>query len=338
MLYYNKLLYYNIFMTNRIQTYLLTLFFLVFSLISSANAEVKVVTSIKPIHSLVSYIMDGVGKPDVIVDGYNSPHGFSLKPSHAKMLENADLVIWVGEDLEAFLEKPLKTITKKAINIELLDLKRINKLEFREKNIFEEHDEHKEHDDHKEHDEHKEHDDHKEKDAHEGHNHGEHDPHVWLDPINAKIIVKEITKELIKLDSKNSSVYKSNSKKALADIDKLIKSIRKDLNKDLRFVVFHDAYQYYENRFGIQVLGALTVNTDVMPGAEQLSEIREVIEHEKVNCLFSEPQFNPSIIKSIAKDTSVKIGILDPLGAELDKGKDLYFDLLKNMTSSFKGC
>jgi len=332
MLYYNKLLYYNIFMTNKIQTYLLTLFFLVFSLISSANAEVKVVTSIKPIHSLVSYIMDGVGKPDVIVDGYNSPHGFSLKPSHAKMLENADLVIWVGEDLEAFLEKPLQTIAKKAKNIELMDLKGIKKLEFREKNIFEEHD------DHKEKDGHKEHDDHKEKDGHEGHGHGEHDPHVWLDPINAKVIIKEITNQLVQLDSKNSSIYKSNSKKALTDIDKLVKDIKKELNKDLRFVVFHDAYQYFENRFDIQVLGALTVNTDVMPGAEQLSKIREVIEHEKVNCLFSEPQFNPAIIKSIAKDTKIKTGILDPLGAKLDKGKNLYFDLLKNMSSSFKGC
>ena len=332
MLYYNKLLYYNIFMTNKIQTYLLTLFFLVFSLISSANAEVKVVTSIKPIHSLVSYIMDGVGKPDVIVDGYNSPHDFSLKPSHAKMLENADLVIWMGEDLEAFLEKPLQTIVKKAKNIELMDLKGIKKLEFREKNIFEEHD------DHKEKDGHKEHDDHKEKDGHEGHGHGEHDPHVWLDPINAKVIIKEITNQLVQLDSKNSSIYKSNSKKALTDIDKLVKDIKKELNKDLRFVVFHDAYQYFENRFDIQVLGALTVNTDVMPGAEQLSETREVIEHEKVNCLFSEPQFNPAIIKSIAKDTKIKTGILDPLGAKLDKGKNLYFDLLKNMSSSFKGC
>ena len=320
MLYYNKLLYYNIIMTNKIQTYLLTFFFLVFSLISSANAEVKVVTSIKPIHSLVSYIMDGVGKPDVIVDGYNSPHSFSLKPSHAKMLENADLVIWVGEDLEAFLEKPLQTIAKKAKNIELMDLKGIKKLEFREKNIFEEHD------------------DHKEKDGHEGHAHGKYDPHVWLDPINAKVIIKEITNQLVQLDSKNSSIYKSNSKKALIDLDKLVKDIKKELNKDLRFVVFHDAYQYFENRFDIQVLGALTVNTDVMPGAEQLSKIREVIEHEKVNCLFSEPQFNPAIIKSIAKDTKIKTGILDPLGAKLDKGKNLYFDLLKNMSSSFKGC
>jgi len=313
-------------MTNKIQTYLLSSVFSVFFLISSVNAEVKVVTSIKPIHSLVSYIMDGVGKPDVIVDGYNSPHGFSLKPSHAKMLDNANLIIWVGEDLESFLEKPLKTIAKKAKIIELMDLKEIKKLEFREKNIFEGHEDHKEHDDHKE------------KEGHEDHAHGQHDPHVWLDPNNAKVFIKEITKQLIKLDSANSSIYKSNSKKALAEIDKLIKDIKSNLKKDLRFVVFHDAYQYFENRFGIQVLGALTVNTDVMPGAEQLSRIREVIEHEKVNCLFSEPQFNPAIIKSIAKDTNVKTGILDPLGSELDKGKNLYFNLLKNMSSSFKGC
>ena len=328
-------------MTNRIHSFLILVLFSIISLVSSANADVKVVTSIKPIHSLASYVMDGVGKPDVIVDGYNSPHGFSLKPSHAKMLENADLVIWVGEDLEAFLEKPLNTIAKKAKNIEVMDLKGIKKLEFREKNIFEGHDDHG-HDEHK--DEHKEHghdehkDEHKEHDDHEGHAHGEHDPHVWLDPMNAKVIVKEITKQLVQLDSKNSAAYKANSKKALADIDKLTKNIKKDLSKDLRFVVFHDAYQYFEKRFGIQVLGALTVNTDVMPGAEQLSEIREVIEHEKVNCIFSEPQFNPSIIKSIAKDTKVKTGILDPLGAKLDKGKNLYFDLLNDMASSFKGC
>ena len=334
-------------MLNNMRKLTILLFFSIFALNSSVNADVKVVASIKPIHSLVSYVMDGVDKPDVIVDGYNSPHGFSLKPSHAKMIENADLIIWVGEDLEAFLEKPLDTIAKKAVNIEVMDLKGIKKLKFREKNIFEGHDDHG-HDEHKEHghkedkhDEHKEHghkedkhDDH----GHEGHAHGEHDPHLWLDPMNAKVIVKEVTKQLVKLDPENGSKYKANSKKAIADLDALTKSIKKDLKKDLRFVVFHDAYQYFENRFGIQVLGALTVNADVMPGAEKLAEIREVIEHEKVNCLFSEPQFNPSIIKSIAKDTKVKTGVLDPLGATLDKGKGMYQKLLKDMSSSFKGC
>ena len=306
--------------------------------LSTSKAEVKVVASIKPIHSLVSYVMDGVGKPDVIVDGYNSPHGFSLKPSHAKMIENADLIIWVGEDLEAFLEKPLNTIAKKAVNIEIMDLSGIKKLKFREKNIFEGHDDHghghkeKKHDDHG----HKKakHDDH----GHEGHAHGEHDPHVWLDPMNAKVIVKEIEKQLIKLDPDNSSKYKANSKKAQSELDNLTKNIKGDLKGNLRFVVFHDAYQYFENRFGIKVLGALTVNPDVLPGAEQLSEIREVIEHEKVNCLFSEPQFNPAIIKSIAKDTKIKTGVLDPLGATLDKGKGMYSELLQSMYASFKGC
>ena len=320
------------------------LFFSVFTFNFSANADVKVVASIKPIHSLASYVMDGVGKPDVIVDGYNSPHGFSMKPSHAKMIENADLIIWVGEDLETFLEKPLDTIAKKAKIVEVMDTKGIQKLKFREKNIFEEHDDHghkkDKHDDHG----HKKdkHDDHGHKkdkhDDHEGHHHGEHDPHVWLDPVNAKAIVKEIANQLVQIDSKNSSTYKANSKKAIAEIDQLIKDIKKDINKKSRFVVFHDAYQYFENRFGITVLGALTVNTDVLPGAEQLSEIREVIEHEKVNCIFSEPQFNPAIIKTIAKDTKIKTGVLDPLGASLDKGKNMYSNLLKNMSSSFKGC
>ena len=309
---------------------------------SIAKAEIKVVASIKPIHSLASYVMDGVGKPDIIVDGYNSPHNFSLKPSHAKMIEKANLIIWVGEDLETFLEKPLKTISKDAVNVEIMDLKGIKKFKFREKNIFEDHDEHG-HDEHKEHghDEHKEHG-HKEKKhddhGHEGHAHGEHDPHVWLDPMNAKVIVKEIENQLVKLDPDNASKYNANAKKVQSELDNLTKNIKKDLKKDLRFVVFHDAYQYFENRFGIKVLGALTVNPDILPGAEQLSEIREVIEHEKVNCLFSEPQFNPAIIKSIAKDTKIKTGVLDPLGATLDKGKGMYSNLLRNMYASFKGC
>ena len=323
----------------KIHSIILSIIITLLLTISISKADVKVVTSIKPIHSLASYVMDGVGKPDVIVDGYNSPHGFSLKPSHAKMIEKANLIIWVGEDLEAFLEKPLKTIAKNAVNVEIMDLKGIKKLKFREKNIFEGHD-HKEHKEHG-HDEHKEHG-HKEKKHddhdHEGHAHGEHDPHVWLDPMNAKVIVKEIENQLVKLDPNNSSKYKANSKKIQSELNNLTKNINKDLKKNLRFVVFHDAYQYFENRFGIKVLGALTVNPDVLPGAEQLSEIREVIEHEKVNCLFSEPQFNPAIIKSIAKDTKVKTGVLDPLGATIDKGKGMYFKLISNMYGSFKGC
>ena len=321
-------------------------------ILTPLKADINVVTSIKPLHSLTSYIMDGVNEPDLIIDGVASPHNFQIKPSHAKMLQKADLVIWVGEDLESFLPSALKSIPKNAVVFELLDQSGLKKLKFREKNIFEGHDDHDEHghdehakkeDDHDDHDDHDEHgkkeDDHDDHghDEH-GHAHGEYDPHIWLDPSNAKVIVKKITNQLSKIDKDNSSVYKANSKKLLKDLDGLIKEVKNEINKDASFVVFHDAYQYFEKRFGINVIGALTVNPDVMPGAEQLSEIREVIEHEKAKCIFSEPQFNPNIINSIASDTGVKTGVLDPLGANINKGKNMYFQLIKDMSSSLKDC
>ena len=301
-----------------------------------ANSEIKVVASIKPIHSLASYLMDGIAKPDLIVDGYASPHGFAMKPSHAKMLQNADLIFWVGEDLESFLEKPLSSIAKKAEKIELMETKGLQVLKFRERNIFDEHD----HDDHGHDDHGKKEDDHDDHghDDHDGHAHGEFDPHIWLDPINAKAMLNEMAEHLIENDPKNEAKYKSNLAKALQEIDKLTIDVMTDLSSSVASIVFHDAYQYFEKRFNVNILGAFTVNTDVMPGAEQLAEIREIIEHDKVACVFSEPQFNPDIIKAVAKDMNIKTGVVDPLGATLDPGKDLYFNLIRNMSASFKGC
>ncbi len=335
-----------------------------FTFFVPANADIKVVASIKPIHSLASYLMNGVAKPDLIVDGYASPHGFAMKPSHAKMLQNADLIFWVGEDVENFLEKPLGSIAKKAEKIELMQIKGLQVLKFRERNIFDDHDDHG-HDDHdkkedhdshakkedhdshakkEDHDDHgkkEDHDDHGKKedhDDHERHAHGEFDPHIWLDPINAKVILNEMVEHLIENDPKNEAKYKSNLDEALKDIDKLTIDVMTELSNSVSSIVFHDAYQYFEKRFNVNILGAFTVNTDVMPGAEQLAEIREIIEHDKVACVFSEPQFNPDIIKAVAKDMNIKTGVIDPLGATLNPGKDLYFDLIRNMSASFKGC
>tara|TARA_A100001015_G_scaffold272756_1_gene327607 strand:+ start:164 stop:1090 length:927 start_codon:yes stop_codon:yes gene_type:complete len=296
-------------------------FIFLFSVSITARSEIKVVTSIKPIHSLASYLMQGIGSPSLIVEGSNSPHNFTLKPSHAKMLQQADLVFWVGENLETPLEKPIKSISKKSKVIELLEINGLKKLEFREKNIYDGHDDHG----------------HKKKDDH-GHAHGDHDPHIWLDPSNAKVIAKKMTKELVSLDKENAKIYKENSKKLIKEIDLLIKDIKNNTNKNASFIVFHDAYQYFEKKFRVNAIGALTVNTDILPGAEQLKDIRNVINKKKAKCIFSEPQFNPNIINTIAKDTNIKTGVLDPLGSTLPADKNQYFMLIKNISNSLKPC
>ena len=305
------------------------------SFITGVNAEIKVVTTIQPLHSLISNVMGNKGKLDLILEGTASPHSFTLKPSHAKMLENADAIFWIDKDLESFLEKPLKSIPKKAKVIHLMDLTSLEIHKFREKNIYGGHDKHDDHDKHghKE-DKHDKHDDH---DKH-GHAHGEFDVHIWLDPNNAKVIVKEVAKQLAALDSPNSELYKMNAKKAVNKLDNLIDKIDKSINKKASFVTFHDAYQYFEKRFGVEALGALTINTDIQPGAKQIKEIQHLVEDKNIKCIFSEPQFNPKLINMIAKNTGAKTGILDPLGSSYKPGKDLYFKLINDLYENLNEC
>ena len=308
-----------------------TFFWLLFMASSPVMAEIKVVTTIKPLHSLIANVMDGVGEPSLIIEGSTSPHSFTLKPSHAKLLEEANLIFWFGEGIETFMERPLESIVKNAEVVELMKVKSIKKLKFREESIFGDHDDHDDHDDHAE----EGHDDHAE---HEGHNHGEFDAHIWLDPINAKEMVHEIAHKLGDLDPANKDKYEANAEVTILALDKLIDDVSHDINKDAKFVVFHDAYQYFEERFGLRAAGALTLNTDVLPGAKQIKEIQDVIKDKGINCIFSEPQFNPRIISTIAKDTNIKTGIFDPLGENLNADKSLYFKLITNLKNELKGC
>ncbi|MDC1059919.1 zinc ABC transporter substrate-binding protein [Alphaproteobacteria bacterium] len=325
---------------------------------SPVRAEIKVVTTIKPLHSLVANVMDGVGEPSLIIEGSTSPHSFTLKPSHAKLLEEADLIFWIGEGIETFMERPLESIVKNAEVVEFMEVESIEKLKFREESIFGEHDDHDDHDDHDEeghddhddhdeegHDDHDEegHDDHDEEghddhEGHEGHNHGEFDAHIWLDPSNAKEMVHEIAHELGDLDPANKDKYEANAKTTILALDQLINDVSKDINKEAKFVVFHDAYQYFEERFGLRAAGALTLNTDVLPGAKQIDEIQDVIKDKGIKCIFSEPQFNPKIISTIAKDTNIKTGVFDPLGANINSDKDLYFKLISKLGEELKDC
>ena len=321
----------------------------------SAKAEVNVVTTIKPLHSLVSSVMKGVGEPSLIIEGTNNPHTFVFKPSHAKMIEEADIIFWIGEDLEAFMEKPLDSLAEKAQVISFMELSSIEKLKFREKNIFDDHDGHEdEHEGHEDEDDHghkdddhdDDHDGHE--DEHEGHDddhndvhahaHGEFDAHIWLDPVNAKKMVLEIAHELSDLDPNNKVKYENNANATIKSLDELVDSNKKILSKDISYVVFHDAYQYFEKRFGVIPAGALTLNPDVLPGAKQIADIQDVINDKGIKCIFSEPQYNPKIIETLGNDMNIFTGVMDPLGAYIDAGPSMYSDLIYGIANSIKDC
>ena len=315
---------------------------------SAANADVSVVTSIKPVHSLVSSVMEGVGTPTVIIEGAGSPHTYSLKPSQARQLQDADLVFWMGDELETFLEGPIKNIAKSATSIKLIDSHGLKKIKFREGGMFDEHDDHDDHGGHDDHghDKHAkdDHDDHGHdkhaKGGHDDHGHGEFDPHVWLDPINAKAIVHEIEEALVKVDPKNAKKYEANADRIAKEMDKLVEELREQLKpvQEKGFIVFHDAYQYFEQRFGVSAIGSITVSPEVMPGAERVSELRKKIMDLSATCVFSEPQFEPKLLRTLVEGTGARTGVLDPLGASLTKGPDLYSQLVREMANSLKRC
>lgn len=331
-----------------------------------ASAAPDVVVSIKPVHSLVASIMKGVGEPSLIVEGAASPHTYSLKPSNARALENADLVFWVGPGLEAFLEKPLEALPKNAKVVELEDAPGLTKLPFREGGAFEghDHDANEEeghahgHDDHgheetaaeagHEHDHGHGHDHGHEQEAaeagheheHDDHAHGGMDMHLWLDPTNAKAMATEITKSLVDVDPSNKSTYEANLTAVNAEIDALDTEIAAQLKPvlDKPFIVFHDAYQYFEKHYGVRVAGSVTVSPETMPGAERLSTIHAKIEELGAACVFAEPQFEPKLIGVVTEGTEAKSGVLDPEGGALEAGPALYGQLMRNLATSISTC
>lgn len=296
------------------------------SSLAYASEGLSVVTSIKPIHSLVSAVMDGIGTPSLIVEGAGSPHTYALKPSQAKALQDADLVFWVGPAIESFLEKPIKEVASSARIVTLSDAHGLIKIEFREGGNFDSHDDHAKHDDH---DDHAKHDD-----------HGQFDMHMWLDPKNAKTIVNAIEEALIKADPHNIKAYQGNAVSVKRHLDKLITEVDAELGpvKGKPYVVFHDAYQYFENRFGMTSVGSITVSPEVLPGAKRVKALREKIKSLNATCVFSEPQFEPKLIATVIENTSAGAGVLDPLGASINVGPEMYFTLIRNMSKSLKKC
>jgi len=282
----------------------------------------RVVVSIKPIHSLVAAVMEGVGEPYLIVKTAASPHSFSMKPSDARALERAEVVFWVGEELETFLQKSLETLALGAKVISLRDTRGLIMLKRREGGPFDIHD-------------------------HGEEQHGDHeqtrtdtDMHLWLDPVNAKAITDEIERTLSSADPDNADRYRSNARTVRGKLDSLVFEVGSELAPvaDRPFIVFHDAYQYFEKRFGVTAAGSLVVNPMVISGAARLTEMQSRIKQLGATCVFAEPQFTPRLVRVVTSGTGARARILDPLGADLADGPALYFELIRGMAKTIRAC
>ena len=293
---------------------------------ASADAGVRVAASIKPVHSLASAVMAGVGEPHLIMRGASSPHDFSLRPSDAVALEEADVVFLIDGHLEATLAASLESLAGNARVVELARAKGLIRRPLREGGAFEE-DAHNHHDDD---------DDHGDEDIDDE----PFDLHVWLDPVNGWAMVRKIAATLAEVDPANADTYDANAQELLHRLDGLTAKIDAVVApaRGEPFIVFHDGYRYFEDRFGMTAVGSAVVSPERPPGVKRIRELREKIHALGVTCVFDEPQFDQRLIATIVEGTPVRTGTLDPLGADVEDGADLYFTVLGNMAASFRDC
>lgn len=285
------------------------IFALLISVLASYSVQAStVLTSIKPIQFITLELTQGVSQPDVLLGSNTSPHDYALRPSDVKRIRNSDLVIWFGHGLEPFLEKALN---EQPNVLTISDIPRLELLEFNGG-----------HEDH------------------HGHDHGNHDPHFWLGYKPTQQVARAITEALIQIDSANSAVYNDNLAVFLQKLEQQQQSLKQQLSsvQDKGYYVFHDAYGYFEHDFDLKSLGHFTVSPERKPGAKTLIKIRKSLASEQAKCVFSEPQFTPAVVESVTRGSKAKLGVLDPLGTDVESNLGAYFMLREQLAESFISC
>ncbi len=289
-----------------------------------ALAAPRVATDIAPVHSLAAQVMDGIGAPDLILPPGASPHAYAMRPSEAAALQDADVIFWIGEALTPWFGRNVESLASDAVVVELLGAGGSLTLPPRENAAFEAH-----HDDHETHDQH-------------GHDngHGSADPHAWLDPDNAMLWLDLMVATLADADPTNAGAYAANANAAKARITARAATISAQLSPlhGARFIVFHDAYQYFERYFDIPAAGAIALGDARKPSPARIAEIRNHVRENQITCVFTEPQFNAEVVAAVFEDSDVRTGVLDPIGTSLPPGATFYSALLGGLADAMAGC
>lgn len=289
-----------------------------------AGSPPRVVADIAPVHSLVASVMDGVATPDLLFRAGSSPHDYSMKPSEARMLDAAEIVVWTGPTLTPWLQDTLSVLAERAELVTFSGLEGVALLPFRTDAGFDADDE----------------DLHGHDAAHAHAADVGADPHLWLDPRNAAVLVAELARVLSDHDPENAAKYRANAQavhdrlaRLEADINAIVAPLR-----SRPFLVFHDAYHYFEARFDISAIGSVAMSDAVPPGAGRLRDLQRLIADQGVVCVFAEPQFEPKLVARLTAGTAAKAGVLDPVGASIAPGPDHYAALLRAMAGDLSDC
>lgn len=302
-------------------------------LASPALSAPRLVVTIKPIHALATQVMAGVGTPVLLLKSAASPHAFTLKPSQATALNRADLIIMVDPNLERFLLKTIASLSAGTRVLTLSEIEGITRIRTRTHAQW-----HKQTDD----DHEENHGKHNKEATSPGdtHNHGTFDPHLWLDPDNAKKIVTALADVLSVIDPKHATQYAANARTTRLGLIRLEHRLRKQLNpvKSAPYFVFHDAYHYFEHHFGLNAKGALTLSPDIKPGARRIYDIRKKIKRDHIKCVFAEPQFSKGAISAVLENTPARLGVLDPIGVSIQQGAQAYNDMMIGLARAITDC
>ena len=313
-----------------------------FAMSSGTHAQApKVVVTLKPIHSLVAGVMEGVAEPELLMPGGGSPHAYALRPSQARSLAKAVLVVRVSEYLESFLNRSIENLAQEARILTLDKTGGLTLHKGREGGIWEHHELDQRHEEHGAHGD-------RDKQDREQHGtdddaddaHGGQDPHIWLDPENAIKLTQRISDTLSDLFPQHRAAFAANAlslRQRLEALDRELMTVIKEV-RGKPYIVFHDAYRYFEEHYGLRPVGAVTISPDRLPGARRLVEIRSRIQQQRAVCVFAEPQFRPRIVSTLTEGTKARHATLDPLGAKLPPGPDLYFALMRNLAKNLKDC
>lgn len=301
-------------------------FFLIFFISTPLFSAPNVVVSIAPLHSLISGVMEGVGAPELLYATDQSPHTQPLKPSSVRKIYNANLLVWVGPEFEQAMANVVNQAKDKTLILTLIDQGELKTLLLRDSRHFDVHGTENIGNDAS------------------GHNHGTRsrniDPHFWLSFDNARHAVKIFSEWLGKIDSNNSFQYATNAQRMNLRINRLHSELIQEINStsDIPYLVFHDAYQYFELEFGLESMGSIAVSSDRTPSAQRIRELKVLVTRNGVRCIFSEPQLESKILKIFTEGTNVKIAQLDPIGISLEPGLGLWFDLMRRLSTSLKTC